>query len=253
MDGTYDALRRHAEKDLAAIRQRLDSGRRIGVNETHKLASIAEALTRTMDNMDRLESKRPYSDTNIGYGANARQRNPHSDARRTLDDAMDAINKILPYISDDYAVDDDMDYRYDNEVVNMPRWRSARTGRFLPNLYGPRRVRRVRRRAEMNDMDDRYNADDRYDDRYSATDHEQRMNDAVARAAADTARRMANDMRSANDIYPSTPVMPRNARDDARYNARNDARDDARYDARNDARDDSTSDRAHRPGPAMRE
>lgn len=95
----------------------------------------------------------------------------------------------------------------------------------------------------MDNMDDRYDdvrydADDRYDDnRYNRqddartrADHERRMHDAVARAAADaavnTARRMTNNTRS------DMPVM-----------THNDTRNDARYDA------DTTADR---PGPGMR-
>lgn len=327
----YENARRHAHNTLAEVNRHLDRGNIKNPRHHQMLTDMAEKATRTLNNIDTMEDARPYSDTNIGYSVDARERgrisNNSSDVVRN---AMDAIARILPRLShanddmdddtndnrmynrrgvpgtgryrvrrartradrfdnrydDRYDVDDryddddayDMDDDNDLRVVNMPRWRSARTGRFLPNLYGPSRVRRVRRRADLDDMDNRYNANDRYDidDRYDdmlddvryddirRTAHEtKRAADDVRRAAdearrtADDARRMADEARRAMDdsrtIYPGTPVMRENryARyNDARYDSRNDTQD-----ARNDANDyyarndDTTSDRARRPGP----
>lgn len=281
----YDTARRHAHNTISDANRRLDKTR--DPMEHHMLMAMIADATRTLNDLDNMDAK-PYRHTDIGYNADIRRTN---DAIR---DAIDLVDRILPRISDDmdmrrgvpgtgrgrrsgrvradmddrYDVDDrydryddvdddDLDDRYDMDVVNMPRWRSARTGRFLPNLYGPRRVRRVRRRRA--DLDDRTYADaryDRYDDmryddaRYddyrTRSDHEIRMDDitrTAADAAADTARRMVDDRR---DIYPHTPVM----RYDSRYD-RYDRRDDARYDTRDDRRDDADTafDRARKPGP----
>lgn len=235
----HENARRHAYNTLAEVNRHLDKGNIKNPRHHQMLTDMAEKATRTLNNLDDMENKRPYSDTNIGYNADTRQRGrARNDADDAIRNVMDAIDRILPHIADDdrydvdnrrgvpgsgrgrriradryddrYDMDDDL---YDDEVVDMPRWRSARTGRFLPNLYGPSRVRRVRRRADMDDM--RYD-----DDRYDYT-HDR------------------------NDIYPGTPVMPRNDdRSNARYETRSDTRDDIR--------DDSTNDKSDRPGPGMR-
>lgn len=259
MEGTYDAIRRHANNDLAAIRQRLDSGRRIGVNETHKLANIAEALTRTIENMDRIESRRPYSDTNMGYGVDARRRGIRSDMRTTVDDAMDAINKILPRIVDDYDADDDAEMRQGvpgTGPYSNPRLR-RRGGR-----KGIGRRRYEMDRYEADDMDDDTYDDvedrrggrrrrdsrgrfvrgdyDRYDNDRMTDDHERYTHDAVTRAAADAAAATARHMANPRAIYPGTPVMPRADRY-TRYE------DDTYHHP--DRSDDTADDRSRRPGP----
>lgn len=253
MDGTYDALRRHAEKDLAAIRQRLDSGRRMGVKETHRLADIAEKLTRTMDNMDRMEGRRPYSDTRIGYDANiTRRRYANNDTYEMVRDAMDVVNRILPHVADDFEWDTDDDV----EARRRRGWRPRRTRRGVGRFTQVRGHVRRMPRSEMDDYDDYDDADyDRYDMDYDA---EARHKDSRGRFAknehdemrrlVDDARRAADDARrAANEARGDTPVMERHARhNDARYDARHDANDNARN-------DDATSDRGHRPGPTMRE
>lgn len=284
----HENARRHAYNTIAEANRHLDKGNIKNPKHHEMLTKMIKDATDTIKNLDDMDNARPYSNTNIGYNADTRQ---HERAANNVNDmvrtAMDVVDRILPHLTDDmddmnmrrgvpgtgrarrvradrYDMDDDR-YDYDENdlrVVNMPRWRSARTGRFLPNLYGPRRVRRVRRRAEMDDTNDRYEMDDRYDDmrddryddarydtarydnRYddvrTSADHEHRMNDAVTRAAATaaadaataTAQRMTNNTNDRNDnrtIYPGTPVMPR-------------------YDERNDINND-----AHRPaGPDMR-
>lgn len=253
----YEKARRHAENTLAEVNRHLDRGNIKNPRHYHMLADMAEKATRTLNNLDRMDDARPYSDTNIGYRTDARRRRyADDDVHDVVRMAMDAVDRILPHIADDdrYDVDDrrgvpgtgrrrvrrvradryddrydtndryddDMDDdRYDDDdtkVYNMPRWRSARTGRFLPNLYGPRRVRRVRR----SDMDDRYD-----DDRYDCDDrqYDNRYDDRTSRT---------------DDIYPGTPVM----RDDRR------TRDD-RTGRRCDDRTD-TDNEAHRPGPDIR-
>lgn len=273
MNNEYENARRHADNTLAEVNRHMNSGKITNPRHHQMLTSMAESATRTLRNLDEMENKRPYSTTNIGYGADmARRVISRNDAVR---DAMDAINKILPHISDDYNMDDDAEMR--QGVPGTGPYSNPR----LRRRGGRKGI--GRRRAEMDyaDMDDRYDADDdmdaydddvearrggrrrrdsrgrfmrsdyddarydRYDDARTTNEHERRMHDAVTRAAADaaadTARRMANDARG---IYPGTPVMPRS----------DDMRRDARYDTRSDNRaDDTTSDRTHRPGPGGRE
>lgn len=310
----HENARRHAYNTLAEVNRHLDKGNIRNPRHHQMLTDMAEKATRTLNNLDTMDNTRPYTDTNIGYNADVRQRGRTSNANDMITDMMDTINRILPRVTNDmddvddrrgvpgtgrrrvrrvradryddrYDADDRYDDRYDMDddrydddmddfrVVDMPRWRSARTGRFLPNLYGPRRVRRVRRRSEMDDMDDRYNADNRYDDyRYNHYDDRyddhydyarydnrrfktdnKRIHDAITRAAADaateTARRMSNDSNDRYNIHPGSLAMRRY--DDMRYN---DTDDDRRYSTRNDTRyDDATSDRIKRPGPRSNE
>lgn len=245
MEGTYDALRRHAEKDLAAIRQRLDSGRPMGVKETHRLADIAEKLTRTMDNMDRMEGRRPYSDTRIGYDANiTRRRYANNDTHEMVRDAMDVVNRLLPHVADDFEWDTDDDV----EARRRRGWRPRRTRRGVGRFTQVRGHVRRMPRSEMDDYDDyddadddRYDMEDRHRDsrgRLVRDEHHDEMRRLAddARRAADDARRAANDARNA---HTTSPVMEHHAR-----------RDDARNDTRSD---DATNERSHRPGPSMRE
>lgn len=271
----HENARRHAYNTLAEVNRHLDKGNITNPRHHEMLTNMMENATRTLRNLDDMENRRPYSDTNIGYNANVRGRErTRSDADDAVRNVMDAIDRILPHISDDdrYDVDDrrgvpgtgrravrrvradrydddryDMDDdRYDDmddsRVVDMPRWRSARTGRFLPNLYGPSRVRRVRRRAEMDDINNRYD-DDRYDDDTQRTTDETRRMADEARRAADDARRAAEEARRTTDDMRNMPPTMRTER--GRYDDTRSDRTDRRYDAR-------TDDDTHRPGPDTR-
>jgi len=67
-----ETIRRHAEHDLAAISQRLNSGKPRGVRETHMLSEIANNLTSILDNLDRIEERRKIGfDTNINKDVEA--------------------------------------------------------------------------------------------------------------------------------------------------------------------------------------
>lgn len=249
MNHEYEKTRRHAENTLAEVNRHLDKGTIKNPRHHQMLIDMAEKAMRTMNHLDRMERRQPYSDTDIGYTADVRQRQRTSDD--LVDDMMDAINRVLPQIADDVDArrysrrgrvraddryDDDLDDDLDDrEVVNMPRWRSARTGRFLPNLYGPSRTRRVRRRS---DADDRYD-DDRYDD----IDDIRRTADE-ARRMADDARRTADDARRPADDARYTPPTMRTDH----YPRTDDRRmDDDRY-----SRTDDADDRTRKPGPDMR-
>lgn len=256
LDNSY----RHAHNTLTEANARLDSGKVRDPREHALLMSMIKDAREVIKNHETTDDTRPYKNTNIGYDTNMRYNRydrTTDNARDMLDAAMDLADRILPHTADDrYDVDNrrgvprrvrtrrraDMDDRYDDrydddmddsEVVNMPRWRSARTGRFLPNLYGPRRVRRVRR----SDMDDMRYDDDRYDDRYDD-------------ARYDDVRRMADDAKRTADDARRTADEARRTADDARNPVRTDRYDDARThtrsDARYDRRDDKTDDR---PGP----
>lgn len=271
MEHEYKNARRNAENTLAEVNRHFAKGNIKDPKQHEMLTKMMENATRTLDNLDRLENKRPYSETNIGYGANtSRQNNAYNDTNDTNDmirNTMDAINKILPLISDDFAADDNAEMR-----------------QGVPGT-GPYANPRLRRRGGRKGIGTRRAEADTYDvddnDMRSA-DHEQRMNNAVTRAAAEaaaaTVRNMTTNPHSTNNIYPSIPVMPHNdavarmvadtvrnmvtnpqsTNDDARYDIRQDIRNDARYDARNDTNDnyarsdDTTSDRANRIGPATR-
>lgn len=284
----HDNALRQAHNTLAEANRRLDSGKVKDPREHAMLISMIRDATEITKNYNAMDNKLPYSNTNIGYGANIRQRDATSDYRNDMvNDALDMVAKILPHIADDdrYNVDDrrgvpgtgrravrrvradrydddryDMDDdRYDDDdlrVVDQPRWRSARTGRFLPNLYGPSRVRRVRRRAEMDKMDTRYD-DDKYDDD-SHYDDTQRTADDINRTADET-RRMTNEARRAADEARRAADDARRTTDDMR-NISPVMRDDRniRYDERRSdtearfPRTDDADDRMRRPGPDMR-
>lgn len=259
----YEKARRHAENTLAEVNRHLDKGNIRNPRHHQMLTDMAEKATRTLNNLDTMDDARPYSNTNIGYNADMRQRRyAHDNTNNTINAVMDAIDKILPRIANNRY--DDMDDDVDEVVDRRGRgWRPRRTrrgvGRFTQVRTHVRRMPRSEMDDRYDDMDDmyddryddmnnRYDNDARYDNRYDDTrsryDHEKRMDDAVARVAADaaatTARRMADDARYTNDTYPGTPVMPRNTHNEARYNPKNDVRNDA---------DDTTSDR---PTPGMR-
>lgn len=244
----HENARRHAYNTIAEANRHLDRGNIKNPRHHQMLTAMIKDATDTINNLDRMDDARPYSDTNIGYGRSARQSDKRQDdITNVVNDAMDAINRVLPRIADDdrYRMDYD---RYDDDddirPVDQPRWRSARTGRFLPNLYGPSRVRRVRRRAEMDDMNDRYDDDMRYDDTQRTTDETRRMADE-ARRAADEARQAAYEARrTVDDTRNTSPVMrdDRNMRYDER---RGDA--EARF-----PRADDADDRTRRPGPETR-
>lgn len=269
MKHEYEKARRHAENTLAEVNRHLDTGKITNPRHHHMLTDMAEKAMRTLNHIDRMDNdRRPYSETHIGYDVNRQRTN---DRYNAVDDVMDAIDMILPQLDnryddvddrrgvpgtgrrrvrrvraddryddkqmDDY--DDYMDDMDDREVVNMPRWRSARTGRFLPNLYGRGRVRRVRRRSEMDD--DRYN---RYDDRYDYNRYDDRHMDDMRRTT-DDARRVADEARrTADDARYIPPMMDRTDRmrtDDRRYTS---------DDRRADRTDNRTDDRMNRtPGP----
>jgi hypothetical protein len=271
MNDNFDAIRRHAHNDLAAIRQHLDKGGRRTTNESRQIHNMMESLTRTLDNMDRIEQRaerQPYSDTNIGYNAAVRRRGRVYPRRRypraddMVNDAMDALDRVLPHLTGDY--DDD---RYDDDNNAEMRQGVPGTGPYGDRRHLGRggRRRRYTRRAEAdaayNDdrYDDDWDDDDRYDtadtvdarrrrrDRYGRFMDDRRMDDAVTRTAADTAAAVARHMTTRGDVYPyHTPVMPRHderATGDARMrsDARHDdmRRSDARYD---DARRADTDD-----------
>lgn len=215
-------------------------GYRTAARRQRTYADTNDLVNDAMDLVDRIL---PHIADDDRYDVDNRRGVPGTGRRRVrrvradrYDNRYDTNDR---YDDDTYDADDD---RYDDvddaKVYNMPRWRSARTGRFLPNLYGPRRVRRVRR----SDMDDRYD-DDRYDDRYDdmerTTDEARRTTDE-ARRAADDARRAADEARrTADDARTTSPVM-RTTDHTARYD---DTRSDRRY--------DRTNDDARRPGPTM--
>lgn len=179
----YDDARRQAENDLEEINRHLkDKKITSDPRKHHMLIDARDKTISALKTLDDREITRPYRHTGIGYNADMRRDDTY-DARETVRMAMDTINRILPRLDDDMD-DDDMD------VVDMPRWRSGRTGRFLPNLYGRGRVRRVRRRADI---------DDRYDDIYPSTPvmphndryadrHEPRLDDDVRPSHADRTR-----------------------------------------------------------------
>lgn len=278
MKHVMDRTVHNAYSALEAANRKLERGR-MSADEARTLMDIADRAHATIDRHMRMDADdySPYKNTRIGYDANARGRGRTSDdARDMMYAAMDLADRILPPLMDDDNVDnrrgvpgtgrrrvrrvraDRYDDRYDDDyddddmddmrVYNMPRWRSARTGRFLPNLYGPRRVRRVRRRSDMDDRyDDRYDDDryddDRYDDARRTTDEARRTTDE-ARRAADDARRAADEARRIADDARNTNPVDRSDR--ARYDAARYDRTDARYDRRDDRTDD-----AHRPGPRV--
>ena len=237
MNYEHEKARRHAENALAEVNRHLDRGEVRNPQHYQMLTNMAENATRTLNNLDAMENAAPYRDTNIGY--NVKRRYAEDDRRNTIDDLVDAISRVLPRISDD------MDWDMQRGVPGTGPYGNPRLRR-RGGRYG------IGRRA---DMDDTYNDEGRYADEYDDDaemarrryrrrdsrgwfmndNDDRRMDDvtqAAVNAAADTARRMANDNRQ---IYPSTPVMPRNA-------------DSRRYD--DEARNDNTDDRMHRPGPA---
>lgn len=233
-----------------------------------------DAIRDAMDLVDKI-LPRIYND------ADMRREVPGTGRGRRYEYVRDDMNNR--YDDDNrYDMDDDDNMDDINNVENRRGrrrggWRPRRTRRGVGRFTQVRtHVRRMpRRTADFDDtMDDaryddaryddmRYD-DDRYNDARTMADHERRMNNAVARAAADaaadTAQRMVDDRR---DIYPHTPVMRYDnrydrydrydRRDDMRYDARDERRSDARYDTRDDRRDDADTafDRARRPGPDM--
>jgi len=227
MYDTYNALRRHADNDLAAIRQHLDSGRRRSVNDTHKLARMTEALTRTVDNLDRIEQRRPYSDN--------RQ---YSDINDAIRDTMDMVGRILPHLTDDMDDTDMRRGRRGRVKPGPPRDRRLRSmdddyydysdddaearrgGRRRRDRYG----RFIRSDADM--YNDRYDDDMRYDDVRRTADEARRAADEARRTAAeamDTARRMMDDNRRMDDTDRNiNPAMRRNDR----YRTADDMRQD---------------------------
>lgn len=271
MEGNYNAIRRNLENDLAAIRQHMDSGKHRSANDSRHLHAMIKDITGAINDIDRTESRRPYSDTNIGYRThNTRQDRSNNDTRNTINDLMDFADRILPHIANDsndrYNAYNDMDNDlYDDmdddemyEVVDRRgrlRGRPRRTRRGVGRWTQVRtHVRRMpRRRADLDDSryddDARYDANDndyRSEDDVARDNNDRRMYDAVSRAAADaaayTARNITTDERRSNNIYPTTPVMPRS-----------DYRSDNRYDTRQDTRfDDATSDATHTVGPTTR-
>lgn len=212
MTAEYEKARRHANNTLAEVNRHLDSGKIKNPQHHQMLTDMAEKATRTLRNIDEMENRRPYSDTNIGYNADTRD-----DAMRG---AMDAIDKILPHIAD---VGDT------NDMNAVEARRGVRgTGRGRKRV----RVGGYTRRADMDDAADM----DYADEARLRAEHEQRINDHEQRMRMHEQRmreheqRMAANPQSTKDIYPGTPVMPHNA-------------------ARNDA--DMTADRMRQAGPGM--
>lgn len=243
MNAEHEKSRRQAENRITEVNNYLDSGKVKDARHHEMLESMREKAYNTLKHikeMERMENARPYSGTSIGYnadagGCNDARGNANNDANDAMRNAMDAINKILPHLTGDA-------YESAAEAYNnaMAAYNEAEMKRGVPGSGRGRRRIRVggyTRRAEMDNMD--YNDDM---DARTTSDNE-RMNEAVARAAAtaaaDTARHMTNDARGKHDgIYPGTPVMPHNA-----YN-----------DGRGDARGDNTmSDRSRQIGPGARE
>lgn len=223
MYAEHENARRHANNTIAEANRHLDSGKIKNPQHHQMLNTMIKDATDTLNNLDRMNDARPYSRNTIGYNADMRY-NDRDNMRRMLDDTMDAINRILPHIAGDY--NDDAEARRGVPGSGRGRSRRMRVGGYT----------RRAPRSDMEDMDDMDDMDDmkmrrRRDSRgrFMDADHEQRTYDAVARAAADTARRMTND------IYPNVPVMPRN-----------DTRNDADY-----TRSDNTTSE-HKPGPSMR-
>lgn len=272
MNDNYDAIRRHAHNDLAAIRQHLDSGKRRGVDETHRIARITEALTRTIDNINKIEGKRPYSDTNIGYNDDTtRYRMDHDNA---IDDVMDAINKILPYISNDftdqphnrqgvpgtgpysnprlrrrggrkgigrrrYALDDmDMDMDMDMDAdMDMDMDYDAEARRGVPGTgpYSRRRRGGTRRRRDSRGRFMEYD-DARYNDaRYDDARYDDMRYDTRTRADHERQINDAVTRAAANAAANTASRMTMDVRDtDSIYPTTPvmPRRDDAKYDAR---------------------
>lgn len=236
MKHELDNARRHAMNTIAEANHHLDSGKIKDPRQHHMLTDMIEKSTRTLDTLNRMDD-RTYDDDNaenrrvrtgrVRVGGLTR-RTPRYDMNDKYDDYDDytdddaenrrvravRVRRRTPrydmndrYDDNDYA---DYDDYADDDAENMPRWRSARTGRFLPNLYGRRNVQRVRRRSR-NDIDDMD-----YDDYNDA--------DRAVNAVSDLARQISN-------ILPGTPIMPR---DDRNYRTNDTRNNDTRNDDRND-------------------
>lgn len=287
MKHEYDKTRRHAENTLAEVNRHLDRGHIKNPTHHHMLIDMAEKATRTLQNLDRMDADRqdadrPYTDTHIGYNARTRRGRTADDISDAVRAAMDVVDRILPRITTDY------DDRYDVDDRQGVPGTGPYSNPRLRRRGGRKGI--GRRRYEMDDRydddrydddrydDDRYDDDryddvearrggsrrrdsrgrfvrsdyDRYDDaRYDRADDRNRIYDMVARAAADTARRMADETR---DIYPGTPVMPRYDR--TRYDRTHETQDDRYRTRRSDAREDAdndTFDRSRQIGPGARE
>lgn len=233
MTAEYEKARRLANNTIAEANRHLDSGNITNPKHHQMLTSMIKDATNTINNIDEMENRRMYSDTNMGYGATDRGSNNYSrnanNATNAMRSMMDTIGKILPQISDNArsdAYDDYSDYD-DMEARRGGARKRGRSGRFVRSDYN----------------------DDYSDNARSESDHERHMRNEVVRtaaeAAANTARHMTNDMRGTNNIYPHTPVMA--------YDNRQATSDESRYNARGDARsDDARSDRSDRLGPDMR-
>lgn len=214
----HEKTRRHAENTIAEANRHLDSGKIRKPRHHQMLTNMIKEATETINNLDRMDDARPYSDTHMGYGARTRER----ETRQMLDDAMDAIDRILPHLDNAYADDD----RYDDDMddVDARRGRPRRTRRGVGRWTQVRRHVRRMPRGEMADTDDdMHYDDDRYDDARRAD--EARRTAEEARRMADDARRIADEARRAVD--DARPVMDHTS---------------ARYDRTDDDR---------RPGPNM--
>lgn len=234
MKHEHEKARRQAENRIAEVNKYLDDDRIKDARVHDMLEGMREKAYKTLNHINDLERQdhMPYTHTNIGYTTDDHQYRTSDDVHDLMRTAMDAVDRIMPHLVDD-ADDDWYSDTDDDKVVNMPRWRSARTGRFLPNLYGRGRVRRVRRRSDLDDRYDDHYDDDRYDD-----DDVRRMADD-ARRTADEARRVADEARRTAD--------------DARRTTDDDRRTD-RYDDRRMRTDDderrTRMDDDRRPGPS---
>lgn len=232
----YEKARRQAENDLEEVNRHLSDDKKRANPWVHDmLIGAREKTMRTLETLDRLDAARPYSDTNIGYGADMRRRRydrTADDTRDMIHAAMDAVDRILPHLDD----------RYDDDDVEDRRGRPRRTRRGVGRWTQVRtHVRRMPRRSDMDDydLDDRYDDDDRYDyddERYDVDDARR--------------RRMPRRGRSGRFVRG----------DDDRYDDRADDRtddarrtvDDARPVMRGDRYNDDRTDDTRRPGPDMR-
>lgn len=155
MKHVREDARRQAYNTLAEVTRHLDNPRITkDPKRHHMLTDMKEKATRTLENLDRMDERMDYRETNVGYNRN-------DDMRRT----MDAINRVLPHLNDwndDWNDDAEMRRGVPGSGRGRNRGRQRdRYGRFMDDrtAVDDRRmdddehypVMRDRTRSEMDD------------------------------------------------------------------------------------------------------
>jgi len=197
----HDETIRKAYNTVAEMNRHLDDPRVTRNPKNHYMVTQAKAYAvrtlKDLNALDRMDDRRPYTDTNIGYRSDENRHLP------TIHKALDTIGDIIPHLV--------------NNLYNDWKPYSKRgvpgTGR-----YGDKRKRRKGTRAEMdNRYDDRYNYnsyDYDYNDR-NETIYDDRQDD---RNISDYTR---TDHNRGDDTRPGMPRHHQYPRQDDRYNADN--------------------------------